>query len=334
MSPADGPARLGRRDVLRRWGAGAVALAGGTALAGCGPRATTAVATYAPAGTTGAPKYGQPSGTSAATGASTASSLPPAVRLSGTLASPALTGEGVPSTSAAALVTGGRSLLTVTGDGGEMQADSDNCVLACTAATVSDFTLTCRLRAWSNLNCPYLYPWARAGIMARANLSSCAPLFAVAITAGYGAEVLYRASSDSVLGHATNGAPLTSLTPADVNGVPTTTARDTANVLAAPVWLRLQRSGTNWTGAVSSDGVHWVDIPAVATGGNPSISMAACWVGAFACASNLVFAEEGELAGALKGQVRATFDQLAFSPSTAVQIGQAQGLAPGPQRVS
>jgi hypothetical protein len=322
---ASADAVLGRRQLLHMGAAAAGVLAGGVVLAGCGSASPGGKA----AGSATTPSPSSSSSSSAGSTAPTSTSA----TLSGAFYAPAMTGRGIAPTSASSLVTtGSGGSVTVIGDGGDMENPSDNLVFAGTQCLADATSLVCRVSALSNLNCPYLYPWSRAGIIARGDLSSEAPMVAVAVTGGYGLEAMYRSTAhQSTFGHYGSGAnTYTNVTVTTVKGIPQTNATGTANVLLKPVWLKLERSGTLWTPYYSLDGTTFTPVGNGPDGHGVSVEMNGCWVGLYVCAVNVVFYNDKELTGATKGQVRATFDHLNFPVHTFEQVGQAQGLAPAP----
>jgi len=276
-----------------------------------------------------------PAGSSASSSSNTGTSIPSAT-LSGSFAAPSRTGAGVAPSSAAGLVTTSASSVTLVGDGGDMQSASDNLVFAGAACQSASTTLVARLTSFSNLNCPYLYPWARVGLIARGDLSSLAPMVAIALTAANGLEVLYRTGADaSTFGHYGTGTnTFTTAQATTVNGLPATNVTGTGNVLDRPIWLKLQRNGSLWTPSYSLDGVSYTTIPGGPAGTGVTVSMNGCWVGLFANAVNVVFANKKELGGAVKGQIQAVFQQPNFPTTTEAQVGAAQGLAPSPNSSS
>jgi len=97
-----------------------------------------------------------------------------------------------------------------------------------------DFAITARVITQGNTD-----PWAKAGVMVRESTNSNSRyVFAMmSPTASHGASLQYRTTTG---GSATNAA--------DVNG-PT-----------VPYWVRLVRSGNNFTGYLSADGETWAPI--------------------------------------------------------------------------
>jgi hypothetical protein len=83
-------------------------------------------------------------------------------------------------------------------------------------------------------------PWAKAGVMMRDTLDAASAHVLLAARPGGGVEMLYRAmeGGDTTLVAARTG--------------------------ALPVWLRLQRTGTTYVGAVSNDGTSWSTVGTVA----------------------------------------------------------------------
>ena len=81
-----------------------------------------------------------------------------------------------------------------------------------------------------------VYGWAKAGPMIRETLDSNARQIMMAITPGNGAAVQYRKNPG---GNSSN-------------------TNDTS--FHAPLWLRMARTGSSFTGSVSADGSNWTDI--------------------------------------------------------------------------
>lgn len=311
--PYVGTSHLHRRQLLRLGSVAVVTSAGGALLAACGApssKGPTSVSTTVPSSSVA------PTSSASAT-------------LSGSLAAPAKTGAGLPPGNAAGLISTAGQGVTIIGDGGDIEGGTDNLVFAGTACRSNTTTLVCKVSSFANLNSPYLYPWARVGLMARGDLSSVAPMVAVGITAGYGIEVLYRTSAAATgFGHYGTGAnTYTNVKVTTVAGIPTTATTGTGNILNKPVWLKLERNGTLWAPSFSLDGTTYTAIPNAPAGTGVDIQMDGCWVGAFANAVNVVFVNKKTLLGPLKGQIQVTFDAVNFPVDTTAQIGSAQGLA-------
>ncbi|MDT8912387.1 alpha-N-acetylglucosaminidase [Amycolatopsis sp. PS_44_ISF1] len=123
-------------------------------------------------------------------------------------------------------------------------------------------------------------PWARAGLLVGADLSGPAPagLVNLAVTPGNGCVLSWAATATGALD-----------THRDVSGV------------TAPVWLRLIRHGTSFTGQCSSDGTNWTTVGTAAPAGTTPTPDA----GVFASAAN---------SGA-SDRFTATFSHWAIAPS-------------------
>jgi len=80
-------------------------------------------------------------------------------------------------------------------------------------------------------------PWAKAGVMFRNSLAAGSVFADMVLTPGYGAAFQYRDSSGN-LGNTDTG----------------------VNTYFAPDWVKLVRSGSTFTGYVSSDGVTWTSV--------------------------------------------------------------------------
>jgi multiple sugar transport system substrate-binding protein len=228
-------------------------------------------------------------------------------------AAPPVTGAGVPPTSATALVVpGAGGSYTLLGDGWDVYATSDNCVFACLPLTATEGSWSCRVTAIANLTCrlagkPALSPWLKVGLMAAGDLSDDPAYVSPHVTGANQIEWQVRAipgttpAGSAGLVPEVGGKPVASLTqPLSHPG---------SNLLRAPVWLRLDRRGAQWTPYASLDGSNWTQLAP------PSVcEMAGCWLGIFACAHNGDFGD--------KGYIRAGFDHLSFRPTRFVQVGQ------------
>jgi ABC-type glycerol-3-phosphate transport system substrate-binding protein len=223
---------------------------------------------------------------------------------------PTATGSGAPATSATALVSVRDRTVTMTAGGSGIGASADSCVMAAATFTPVDGDVVCRLDAFSLASGPHLSQWAMAGLMARNDLSSVAPMVAVAVTAGDGLAVISRViqmPGDVVGTPAVQMGAQGLLTQQQLTTYPPSAAQ--GNVMRRPLWLRLSRRASMWTAYTSVDGSTWT------VAGQPvQVQVAGCWVGPFAAANNL---STGGV-----GTVRASFSQLSAAPSQAVQIGR------------
>jgi multiple sugar transport system substrate-binding protein len=225
-------------------------------------------------------------------------------------APPPVQGLGVPPSNGAPYVVASRGVYTLLGDGWDIYETSDNCVFACMPTTASEGTWICRVVAFTNLTCqsggkPTMSVWAKAGLMARADLSDDAAMASPHVTGANQIEWEVRPiagitpSSDAGLAPLVNGKPVTLMKPLSA---------PQANYLIAPVWLKLTRYGTQWTPYASMDGVHWTQLAPPA-----SAEMGGAWVGIFCTAHNGDFGNQG--------YVRVVIDQLNFTPTRFVQLG-------------
>ena len=95
-----------------------------------------------------------------------------------------------------------------------------------------DVTITARIASLTNTS-----EWAKAGVMIRAGLGADARNVFLAVTPAHGLTFQHRDAT----GDSTATTPLTG---------------------TAPVWLRLQRSGTQFSGFTSADGTDWTQVGA------------------------------------------------------------------------
>ena len=128
---------------------------------------------------------------------------------------------------------------TVNGSGGDIWSTSDNFNYAY-VSTTGDVTITARVASQQNTNA-----WAKSGVMIRETTAANAAFVHVFVTPANGVNMQYRPST---------GASAVQL--AQVAGV------------AAPYWVRIQRSGSTFTGFASADGVSWTQV------GTISVTMA------------------------------------------------------------
>jgi ABC-type glycerol-3-phosphate transport system substrate-binding protein len=226
---------------------------------------------------------------------------------------PVYSGDGNPPHLAPqyAVINKATGTYTLLGDGQDVWGDSDNCVYACTTTNSDQGEWICRVTALSNVNCPNLSPWTKVGLMARGDLGDAAAMVFFAVTGGNGIALQER--------------PLSQGSPGGINGSTAKTGligaqyltlnymKPAPNYLIRPVWLKLVRSGTIWTGYTSIDGKTW------ALAGSTPVEMSSCWIGIFATAHNGDFNN--------KGYDRATFDHLSFTPTAVYQLG-ATGIPP------
>ena len=81
-------------------------------------------------------------------------------------------------------------------------------------------------------------PWAKAGLMFRSDTTAGSMFVNLFISPGNGVNLQWRAATGGQCGSAGLGG------------------------IVAPVWLKLVRSGTNFTGYYGSDGVNWTQVGA------------------------------------------------------------------------
>ncbi len=216
---------------------------------------------------------------------------------------PSVTGAGVPPTDAKNLVVvGPGGSYTLLGDGWDMYEASDNAVFACLPVTATEGEWSCRVTSVTNLTCPHLSQWAKIGIGAFGDLSDDSPAAYPHVTGAHEIEWQYRI----VPGLTPAGA--SGLLPNGVKNLMAPNTKPAANYLLAPLWLKISRQGDQWTPWASMDGKTWTQLNPPAT-----VRMAGCWVGIYACAHNGSFSN--------KGYIRATFDNLSFTPTHFVQLG-------------
>jgi alpha-L-fucosidase len=164
------------------------------------------------------------------------------------------------------------STFTVQGSGADIWASADEFRYAFQALS-GDCSLTVRV-----LNMQNTTGWAKAGVMIRETLDASSQYVINFMSPANGAALQQR-----------NG------TGASASGVSNTTG------LAAPYWLRLVRSGNNFTSFVSPDGVNWTPTGATTVAMNDSV-----YVGLAVCSH-----VDGTLC-------QAQFDNVTFSSSSVV----------------
>jgi hypothetical protein len=127
-------------------------------------------------------------------------------------------------------------IYTVSGSGSDIWGTADQFNYAYQAAT-GDLTITARVATEANTD-----TWAKAGVMVRASTTDNSAFAGVFATPGNGVAMIVRTA--------------TGVAALDLAKKPG----------AAPVWVKLQRSGNTFTGYTSPDGVAWTliaskDIP-------------------------------------------------------------------------
>jgi hypothetical protein len=235
---------------------------------------------------------------------------------------PAVTGVGVPAQTAATLVHVSSGVYTLVGDGSVFSDKSTNAVVATAPQTATEGEWVLRVLSLSDLTCSedglgFVDGWSKVGLMASSDLSDDAAFVSIHVTGGSQIEWQFR-SFPGITSVAT-GAQVS--IPANakpgphavIAAAPAQTAPQT-NVLPRPVWLKLRRVGTQWWGYSSADGKTWTPVAPPVT-----VKMAGTWMSAFTYARNATFGGQGYL--------RAAVDQLSFSPSRFMQIGQ-NGVPP------
>ena len=225
---------------------------------------------------------------------------------------PPRTGLGSPPTAAGALVhhTKGGAV-TVLGAGADVFLNNrgDNATFAGAASTAVHGRFVCRVTGLTNVDCPHLSQWAKAGLMARGDLSNNAAAIAVEVTGNQGINVQYRVIPQvhtETVGAGSGATGLIAATHLTVKA-----PKVGVNALKQPVWLMLENKLNVWQASTSPDGVHWT--PA----GPPiDLQMAGAWVGVFATSHD-------DSSGFKAGEhVAATFDHLeGFTPAQAVVLG-------------
>jgi ABC-type transport system involved in multi-copper enzyme maturation permease subunit len=132
---------------------------------------------------------------------------------------------------------------------------------------------------------PGVMPWAKAGLIIKANLQPGSAYAAVMVTGGHGVRMQYDYTEDIA-------------------------GRSGAVSTASPRWLRLTRSGDTVTGDESSDGIHWTSVGGAHLAGLPATVDA----GLFATSPQFAATVGGALGAAgVEGgstQDTATFDDL------------------------
>ncbi len=133
---------------------------------------------------------------------------------------------------------------TLRGSGANIWGSSDELQFAYQQVT-GDFDISVRVSSLQNVNA-----WSKAGLMVRESLNANARNAFVMMTPGGGRYFQYRTTAGG------------------------STTRKAAGSGTAPVWFRLVRQGTSFTGYVSSNGTSWT------TAGSATISMAsAAYIG-------------------------------------------------------
>ncbi|HEX6526966.1 MAG TPA: ABC transporter permease subunit [Streptosporangiaceae bacterium] len=176
------------------------------------------------------------------------------------------------------MISGGCS--APTGPGGELVQDK---LYFVHQALAGDGSITVRMTALTSAN---LQPWAKAGIIVKANTVPGSAYAAMMVTGAHGVRMQWNYTQD------TSGMP----------GSPSA---------VSPRWLRLVRSGDTVTGSDSADGLRWSKVGAVTLSGLPSIVQ----VGLFATSPQ---PQSGAAAVSVSNTVSATgtFDQISVVGAT------------------
>jgi len=223
---------------------------------------------------------------------------------------PSMTGAGTPSIPAGSLITtapGG--VYTLTGTGWDIWGVADACTFAGLAATAYSGSWSCQVTKITNLNeQPTISSEAKVGLMARGDLSDDAPMVVLSVKLGTGIQTENRLTAGVN--------PTQTLATSSKTGLIAAQyllhnyQNPASNYLLQSVWLKLERTGEQWTMLTSLDGKTW------AQAGDPlRAEMAGAWVGIFATAGN-------DLTGG-QGEIQAVFSNLSFTPTELVQLDAA-----------
>ncbi len=206
--------------------------------------------------------------------------------------------------------TGTSATYTMIAGGADVWAASDNCTFAYEVSTASEGTWTCSVTTLANVNCPELSNWSKVGLMVRGDLSNDSYEVNLEATGGQGVVLATRsAPGDSCQQQGPSSATATTGLIGQSNLTNALTP-GTQNVLKAPIWLQLQRKGTTWTAYTSTDGTTFNKAASY------TLDVAGCYVGLFLTAHNDSFTPNA-------GWATATFTDVSFTPTAAVQIGTA-----------
>ena len=223
---------------------------------------------------------------------------------------PPVRGLGTAPTPGGSLLRRSGPAYRLRGAGVDVWGHADNCTFTALAENTSDGDWACRVMALTAGDCPAPAPWAKAGLMARGDLSDDAPMAFVAVTAAHGVQTGFRltagydAAGQTATAHGRSG-----LVGPGVLNRPN--PGRTGNALLRPVWLRLRRQGDQWSAWTSLDGRRFT--PA---GGAVPVLMAGAWVGLFATAVN------AGLPHASGCFIQATFEDLSFTPGATYRLGR------------
>ena len=142
---------------------------------------------------------------------------------------------GSPGLAGSASYAGG--VWTVTGGGSDIWGAADQFNFASTNFT-GDGTMIIRVTSLQNTD-----PWAKAGLMFRNDSTVGSVNVSVVATAGQGVSFQWRSTAGGSSSFTPNGG------------------------FTAPIWLKLIRSGSTFTGSYSSDGATWIQV------GNQTVAM-------------------------------------------------------------
>jgi hypothetical protein len=140
---------------------------------------------------------------------------------------------GMPALAGSASSNGGT--FTVSGSGADIWGSSDRFNYV-SRAVRGDITITARVASQENTS-----SWAKSGVAIRESTAANAAHVSLYVTPGHGVNMQYRSA---------RGASSVQL--AQIAGV------------AAPYWVRVQRSANSFTGFASADGVNWTQVGSIA----------------------------------------------------------------------
>ena len=166
-------------------------------------------------------------------------------------AAPSQSGIGHAATAAVAgAVEAGGGGYRLSASGGAVGGTGDTCLYACQPLQEPAATVTCRVAKITG---------GQAGLMVRGDLSDSAVMLALVAAAGGRVTLQLRPQ-------------------------PRQAATAVAQTAAlAPVWLRLQRAGLNWTASTSTDGAKWAQIAPP-----QPVAVSGCWIGVCATGGGTV----------------------------------------------
>jgi ABC-type glycerol-3-phosphate transport system substrate-binding protein len=222
---------------------------------------------------------------------------------------PSTTGAGAPPVRLpASAVTVKSGTYTIVGSGGFGFGGGhtdDALTFAGMPWTKATGTFTCRLVAISEVDGKPIGGNSKIGLMARGDLSTEATYVAVVVAPGKGTQVSSRPIPASVSGDRGQGQSPTPPGLIPSSAFVGSLSGSAANYLTRPIWLRLVRNITHWTPYASLDGKNW-QLQAEILG----MESTGVWIG-------LAVSPNGNAP-----HIRAVFDNVSFTPTTFVQIGQ------------